>query len=101
MHLRRKLFFATSMAVLLMAGRLSAATPADEKDKVLRRLDAAALKFHSTSAEFEFDSVTTDPIPDKEVQKGKVYYERNGKAFPRPMASSRESSSCLRSCPTR
>jgi outer membrane lipoprotein-sorting protein len=67
--------------VLLLATRVCAASPADEKEKVLRRLDAAAVRFHSTSADFEFDSVTTDPIPDKEVQKGKVYYERNGKSF--------------------
>ena len=57
------------------------AAPADEKDKVLRKLDAAALSFRSTSADFEFDSVEKDPIPDKDVQKGTVYYERNGKAF--------------------
>jgi outer membrane lipoprotein-sorting protein len=71
------------MAVLLLAARAGLAAPADEKarDAVLRRLDAAAARFHSTSADFEFDSVTTDPIPDKDVQKGTVYYERNGKAF--------------------
>jgi outer membrane lipoprotein-sorting protein len=48
---------------------------------VLRKLDAAAANFHSTSADFEFDSVETDPIPDKDVQKGTVYYERKGGAF--------------------
>ncbi|HEY1256785.1 MAG TPA: hypothetical protein VGF01_18585 [Terracidiphilus sp.] len=79
--MKSKLFFTTSAALLLFIGQASAATPAEEKDKVLRQLDAAAMRFHSTSAEFEFDSVTTDPIPDKEVQKGKVYYERNGKSF--------------------
>ncbi len=44
MHLKRKLFFTTSAAVLLLLGQASAATPADEKDKVLRRLDAAAMQ---------------------------------------------------------
>lgn len=48
---------------------------------VLRRLDEAAKNFRSTSADFEFDSVQTDPIYDKDVQKGAVYYERNGKSF--------------------
>jgi outer membrane lipoprotein-sorting protein len=57
------------------------ANAADEKERVLRQLDAAAANFHSTSAEFEFDSVDTDPVPDKVVQKGVVYYERKGKAF--------------------
>ena len=47
----------------------------------LRKLDAAAANFHSTSADFEFDSVQTDPIPDTDVQKGTVYYERKGTAF--------------------
>jgi len=81
MHRGRKLIVAGLMAVLLLAARAAYAAPADEKDKVLRRLDVAAANFHSTSADFEFDSVTTDPIPDKDVQKGKVYYQRNGKAF--------------------
>lgn len=81
MHLRRKLFFAASMAVFVLVARVAFAAPADEKDKVLSRLDAAAQNFHSTSADFEFDSVETDPVPDKDVQKGTVYYERKGKAF--------------------
>jgi outer membrane lipoprotein-sorting protein len=80
MHLRRKLYFAALMAVLL-AARVAMAAPADEKEKVLRRLDAAATNFHSTSADFEFDSVEKDPIPDTDVQKGTVYYERKGAAF--------------------
>jgi outer membrane lipoprotein-sorting protein len=79
--MRRKLFFAASLAVLLLTARVALAAPADEKDKVLRRLDAVAANFHSTSADFEFDSVETDPLPDKDVQKGTVYYERKGKAF--------------------
>ena len=71
------------MAVLLLAARVASAVPADEKvkDAVLRRLDLAAANFHSTSADFEFDAVETDPIPDKDVQKGTVYYERKGNSF--------------------
>jgi outer membrane lipoprotein-sorting protein len=71
------------MAVLLLAARMAIAAPADEmaKDAVLRRLDVAAANFHSTSADFEFDAVETDPIPDKDVQKGTVYYERKGNSF--------------------
>jgi len=83
MHQRRKFVVAALMAVLLLAARAAIAAPADEKakDAVLRRLDVAAVNFHSTSADFEFDSITTDPIYDKDVQKGTVYYERNGKTF--------------------
>jgi len=47
----------------------------------LAKLDAAAAKFKSTSADFQFDSVITDPIPDTEVQKGTAYYQRRGNTF--------------------
>ena len=80
MPIKRMLFFSVSMTILL-AARLALAAPADEKDKVLRRLDAVAAGFHSTSADFEFDSVETDPVYNKDVQKGTVYYERKDKAF--------------------
>jgi outer membrane lipoprotein-sorting protein len=80
---KRKVVFAASLAMLLLAARAGFAVTPDEaeKDKVLRRLDIAAANFHSTAADFEFDSVTTDPIPDKDVQKGTVYYERKGGTF--------------------
>ena len=48
---------------------------------MLAKLDAAAPNFHSTSADFQFDSDQTDPVPDKEVQKGTVYYARRGSDF--------------------
>jgi outer membrane lipoprotein-sorting protein len=84
-----KLFFAAFMVLFLMPGSAAfaaapdaAAAPGDkEKDKVLRQLDEAAKNFRSTSADFEFDSVTTDPIPDKDVMKGTAYYERKGSTF--------------------
>jgi hypothetical protein len=57
------------------AAPLLAATQDDLKS-VLDRLNVAAANFHSTSADFEFDSIQTDPIPDTDVQKGVVYYER-------------------------
>ena len=85
MHRARKLVVAVSIAMLVLAVRGIFAAPAasdeKEKDKVLRRLDEAAVNFRSTSADFEFDSVQTDPIPDKDIQKGTVYYERKGAAF--------------------
>jgi outer membrane lipoprotein-sorting protein len=81
MHLRRKLVFAASMALLLLTARAAFAAPADEKDRVLRRLDEAARNFHATSADFQFDSVETDPIYDKDTQRGTVYYKRAGSTF--------------------
>ena len=47
----------------------------------LAKLDAAAAKFKSTSADFQFDTTITDPIPDTEVQKGTAYYQRKGNTF--------------------
>jgi outer membrane lipoprotein-sorting protein len=79
MRLRNRLAFAVAIALALLPAR--AAHAADDLAQVLSRLDAAAANFHSSSAEFEFDSVTTDPIYDKEIQKGTVYYERKGNAF--------------------
>jgi outer membrane lipoprotein-sorting protein len=80
MHKASKFIFPALIALLLLAVRPAAAAH-DQKDEVLRRLDQAARNFRSTSADFEFDSVETDPIPDKDVQKGSVYYERKGSAF--------------------
>jgi outer membrane lipoprotein-sorting protein len=79
MLLGRKLVYTAFIALVLLPVR--AAFAADELEKVLHRLDIAAANFHTTSADFEFDSVLTDPLPDKEVQKGTVYYERKGSAF--------------------
>jgi hypothetical protein len=72
--------------MLLLAVRARFAAPAtpDEKERD-RRCCAGSTKrpktFRSTSADFEFDSIETDPIYDKDVQKGTVYYERKGAAF--------------------
>lgn len=85
MNSRRKFVFAAAVALLVPAAHVALAAPAASneamKEKVLRQLDEAAKNFHSTSADFEFDSVTTEPIPDKEVQTGTVYYERKGSKF--------------------
>jgi outer membrane lipoprotein-sorting protein len=79
MHLGRKLVLTAAIALLLVPAR--AALASGDLESVLRKLDTAAANFHSTTADFEFDSEQTDPIPDKDVQKGTVYYERKGSAF--------------------
>jgi outer membrane lipoprotein-sorting protein len=78
MHLK-KLVLAASIALALLPVR--AARAADNLESVLRKLDAASANFHTTSAEFEFDTVTTEPIYDKDVQKGATYYKREGSTF--------------------
>src|ERR1035438_7176312 len=81
MRIGKKLVFAAMIALVLLPCRSGFAAADDDKDRVLRQLDEAAKNFHSTSADFEFDTVETDPVPDKDVQKGTVYYERKGNAF--------------------
>jgi outer membrane lipoprotein-sorting protein len=72
--------FCRLLSVISIALIFSSVRPAfaDDLNAVLGKLDAAAARFKSTSAEFEFDSIQTDPIPDKDVQTGTVYYERKG-----------------------
>lgn len=79
MHLKRKLKV-VALALLAVLS-LPAAVRAQDKDTVLRKLDAAARNFHTAETEFQFDSVTTDPIFEKDVQKGVAYYERKGNSF--------------------
>jgi outer membrane lipoprotein-sorting protein len=54
---------------------------ADDLKSVLAKLDAAAEGFKTTSAHVEFDTIQTEPIPDKDVMTGTAYYERNGNHF--------------------
>jgi len=81
MHLSRRLVIAASIAILLLPGRIAFAAAPDEKDRVLRQLDIAGKNFRSTSADFEFVTVSTQPIYEKDVQKGVSYYKREGHAF--------------------
>lgn len=69
------------LAALIVLAVGSSAAAAEDKERVLRALDTAAAGFTSATADFQFDHVETDPIPDKDVQKGVVYYERKGAAF--------------------
>ena len=76
--MRRKLLFVVVAAIAVMA---PLGAWGEDLNSVLRKLDTAAANFHSTSADFKFESKTTDPIPETEVQTGSVYYERKGGAF--------------------
>jgi outer membrane lipoprotein-sorting protein len=79
MSLSRKLTLIALVALLALPGRHAFA--ADDVQRVLHELDVSAANFHSTAADFEFDSYETDPIPQKDVQKGTIYYERKGSSF--------------------
>jgi len=81
MHLGRRIVYTASVALLLFPGRAAYAAAADDREKVLRQLDIAARNFHSTAADFEFVTVTTEPIYEKDVQKGIAFYRRDGAAF--------------------
>jgi hypothetical protein len=73
MHLRSK-----SVLLTVLAAALLPVSPAraDDLTGVLAKLDAAARDFHTTTATFEFDTIQTDPIPDKDVLTGTAYYNR-------------------------
>jgi outer membrane lipoprotein-sorting protein len=79
MRISPKLFGLIAIGLFLIPAPTAFA--GDDASAVLAKLDAAAARFKSTTADFEFDSIQTDPIPDKDVQKGTVYYERKGNAF--------------------
>jgi hypothetical protein len=76
----RILKFAFS-AVLFVALLPVQPTRAEDLAGVLAKLDAAAKDFHTTTAAFEFDTIQTDPIPDKDVMTGTAYYDRTGTHF--------------------
>jgi len=78
MQLGRKVAFFALVTAALLAAQAAAA---DDLKSVLAKLDAAAEGFHTTSAHVEFDTIQTDPIPDKDVLTGTAYYERNGNHF--------------------
>lgn len=78
MRMATRSFLAILAALLLSS---PAAMRADDLHSVLHKLDQAAARFKSTSADFKFDSVQSDPIPDEDVQTGTVYYQRNGSDF--------------------
>jgi outer membrane lipoprotein-sorting protein len=79
MQFMRRIIFAALTVLMLLPCR--AAFAADDLKAVLEKLDAAATNFHTTTADFEFDSTQTVPITDTDVQKGIVYYERNGTKY--------------------
>ena len=79
MYLRKHIAAALAIAFFFCVARGTGA--AQDLQETLHKLDVAASNFRTTSADFQFDSYLTDPIPDKDTQKGTVYYERKGSNF--------------------
>lgn len=77
MMLSKKLFLAAALSLAMLPAR--AAFAADDLQTVLHKLDVASASIHTTSADFEFDTVMTLPIYDKDVQTGNVFYRYNPK----------------------
>src|SRR3569833_3694311 len=78
--------YASLKTLFLASAALIFAVPAphiaaQDLKTVLSKLDTAAANFHTVSADFQFDSIVTDPVPDKTIQKGIVYYSRRGSDF--------------------
>jgi outer membrane lipoprotein-sorting protein len=70
-----------SLALISGAFLFPRPASADDLKRVLDELNVAAKNFHTTSADFKFDSKTTVPIPDEEIQSGTVFYERKASGF--------------------
>jgi outer membrane lipoprotein-sorting protein len=75
----RNLVFFILLALVLIPAR--SAFAAGDLSSTLQKLDAAAARFHSAAADFVYENVQTEPVPDTEVQKGIVYYRREGSSF--------------------
>jgi outer membrane lipoprotein-sorting protein len=80
MRLRFTLAFAAAVLFALLGGPGARGATQDDPKSVLERLNLSAANFHSTSAEVEFDNNETDPVPETDVQKGVVYYDRKNNA---------------------
>jgi outer membrane lipoprotein-sorting protein len=78
MHLARRLAFSVFIFAALL---LSHSARADDLKQVLQKLDAAAKNFTNVTADVEFKTVQTVPIPDTDTLTGVAYYERNDGHF--------------------
>jgi len=78
MQLKRVLIVAS---LTFLFASMTRGVAAQDLKTVLARLDSSAANFHSASADFEYDIVATEPVPETDVQKGNIYYSRKGKSF--------------------
>lgn len=79
----RKLAFAPLLFLLVLPSRPGFAadqSAAGKLQQVLQQLDNSAAKFRSASADFEFQNIQTEPVPDTDIMTGTVYFEHRGGA---------------------
>ncbi|MGO9340855.1 MAG: LolA family protein [Terracidiphilus sp.] len=76
MHLKSRLILVGVFLFTFLPGRAAWAATQDDLKNVLDRLNVSAANFRSVSANVEFDNIETDPVPETDVQKGVVYYNR-------------------------
>lgn len=77
----RKLAFAPLLLLMAMASRPGFAADQSASGKlqqVLQQLNNSAARFRSASADFEFQNIQTEPVPDTDVMRGTVYFEHRG-----------------------
>ncbi|HUA98005.1 MAG TPA: outer membrane lipoprotein-sorting protein [Terracidiphilus sp.] len=74
MDVMRKLVPALPALLLLLPAHPVLA--ADPLSAILHQLDEASRSFHSASADLEWKSIQTEPIPETDIKTGKVYYDR-------------------------
>jgi outer membrane lipoprotein-sorting protein len=77
MTLSKKFFLVAALGLAVLPAQTAFA--ADDLQTVLHKLDVASANIRTTSADFEFDTVMTLPIYDKDVQTGTVYYKYDPK----------------------
>lgn len=86
MKVAGKLVIAASILFLLWLPASSAVAADDsgaagKLQQILQQLDASAKNFHSASADFEFQNIQTEPVPDTDIMTGSVYFEHRGGAI--------------------
>ena len=75
----RMLTWCLFLALALSSTRTALA--ADDLTRVLRELDAAALKFRTATGDFEWRTEQTEPFPNTDTQTGTIYFSRTNSAF--------------------
>jgi outer membrane lipoprotein-sorting protein len=66
------------LCLLFVLVSSTAAVAADRVDHILKELDSAAARFQNAAADFDWQTVQTEPISDTATQSGTIYFTRSG-----------------------
>lgn len=58
---------------------LPTVSAAEDVASILAKIDAAGAKTATISADLEWKTVQSDPVPDEDVQVGSIYFKRDGR----------------------